>query len=111
VAVATAAFAARHAGAPDEVVAKDLLSVLARLVPQVQRDPWLVHVARFDPGMPRFDVGHFRKLARFRQVGCDQRAAGRRLYLAGDYLAGPWLDAALASGLRAADELLADLAG
>jgi predicted NAD/FAD-dependent oxidoreductase len=58
--------------------------------------------------MPRFVPGHFRKLARLRQVGADQRAAGRRLYLAGDYLAGPWLDAALGSGLRAADELIAD---
>ena len=108
VAIATAAFAARHAGAPDEVVAKDLLAVLARLVPAVHDEPSFVHVARFDPGMPRFVPGHFRKLARLRRVGGDQRAAGRRLYLAGDYLAGPWLEAAFGSGLRAADELLAD---
>ena len=43
-----------------------------------------------------------------RRVHADQRAEGRRLYLAGDHLAGPWLEGAVSSGLRAADELIAD---
>ena len=68
-----------------------------------------VHVGRHPEAMPRFVPGHLRGLAHLRRVQTDRRAAGRRLYLAGGYLAGPWLDAALGSGRRAANELLADL--
>ena len=38
----------------------------------------------------------------------DRRSLGRRLYFAGDWLAGPTAEDAAASGLRAADELLGD---
>jgi oxygen-dependent protoporphyrinogen oxidase len=110
IAVATAEWARRHAGAPDDVVAKDLTGAVARLVPGVRREPAFTGVHRSDAAMPRFDAGHFRRLADFRRVLADRRAAGRRLHFAGDYLAGPWLDAALGSGERAAADLLADLA-
>jgi oxygen-dependent protoporphyrinogen oxidase len=110
VVLATAEWAGRHAGAPDDVVAKDLTAAAARLVPGVRRDAAFTGVHRSDASMPRFDAGHFRRVADFRRVLDDRRAAGRRLQFAGDYLAGPWLDAALGSGERAAAELLADLA-
>jgi protoporphyrinogen oxidase len=90
-------------------VSKDLTGVLARLVPGARQGAAFAHVQRYAEWMPRFDAGHFRALANFRRVHGDQRRDGRRLYLAGDYLAGPWLDAALGSGTRAAAELLADL--
>jgi protoporphyrinogen oxidase len=110
VATATAEWAARHADAPDDVVAKDLAGVLARLVPGTRHGAAFGQVTRFAAFMPRFDAGHFRRVAAFRRVLGDRRAEGRRLYLAGDHLAGPWLDAALGSGRRAAADVLADLA-
>ncbi|HKJ23398.1 MAG TPA: FAD-dependent oxidoreductase [Myxococcota bacterium] len=110
VAVASAEWAERHAGAPDDVVAKDLAGVLSRLVPGTRHAAAFGQVTRFAAAMPRFDVGHFRRLADFRRVLDDRRAEGRRLYFAGDHLAGPWLDAALGSGRRAARDVLADLA-
>lgn len=110
VALAGADWAARHGSAPDDVVAKDLAGVLARLVPGTRHGAAFGQVTRFAAIMPRFDVGHFRRLADFRRVLGDCRAEGRRLYFAGDHLAGPGLDAALGSGRRAARDLLADLA-
>jgi len=109
VATATVEWAARHAGAPDDVVAKDLAGVLSRLVPGTRHGAAFGQVTRFAAFMPRFDAGHFRRLAAFRRVLGDRRAEGRRLYFAGDHLAGPGLDAALGSGRRAAADLLADL--
>jgi len=111
VGLATAAWAGSQAGVPDDVVAKDLRAAMHRLVPRLgrQREQVFERLTRFPRAMPRFDVGHFRGLARLRKVGRDQRAEGRRLYLAGDYLAGPWLEAAARAGRRAAAELLADL--
>jgi predicted NAD/FAD-dependent oxidoreductase len=58
---------------------------------------------------PRFDVGDYRALARLRRVEADARARGRRLYLAGDHLIGPTLEAAVVSGERAAAALAEDL--
>ena len=109
VAAATGEWATRQAGVPDDVVAKDLMGVVARLVPGARREPVFARVTRSNAAMPCFEAGHFRKLARLRRVGDDRREAGRRLYLAGDYLAGPWIEAAVGSGRRAAEALLADL--
>ena len=112
VAVSTAAFAARQGGAADEVVAKELFDALARIVPAVRSESGRAFSAlnRIPEAMPRFDAGHFRRLASFRRVHGTLRAEGRRLYFAGDHLAGPWIEAAVSSGRRAAEELLVDLA-
>ena len=59
--------------------------------------------------LPFFEVGSYRSRAAFRKVQRDRRALGRRLYWAGDYLAGPTFETAVLSGLRAANELVADL--
>jgi predicted NAD/FAD-dependent oxidoreductase len=57
-------------------------------------------VRRFPIAWPRFDVGHYRAIARLRAVEADRVAAGRSLYFAGDWLAAPTLDGAVASGAR-----------
>ncbi len=91
--------------APDDVVAK---AWLARPAPPWRDPEDGVELERIDPGIPQFGVGQFRALARFRAVQCDRRSTGRALYFAGDYLAEASLEGALASGFRAAADLLSD---
>lgn len=98
-----------HLDAPDDVVAKPLVEAIARILPGGLEPPGDAIVCRFPAAWPRFDVGSFRRLARLRAAQADRRAAGRRLYLAGDWLAAPTLEGAVASGRRAAEEVLADL--
>ena len=64
---------------------------------------------RREAAIPRFEVGVYRALERFRRVQTDRRALGRRLYFAGDYLSGLSADQAVGSGFRAAREALADV--
>jgi len=108
-AVAREPWSAAHLDAPDDVVAKQLADAVARCLPGGLSASGDSIVCRFPAAWPRFDVGAFRRLARLRAVQADRRAAGRRLYLAGDWLAAPTLEGAAASGRRAAEELLADL--
>ena len=53
--------------------------------------------------VPQFYAGYIRALAAFKA----RRRRSDRLFFAGDYLVGPYTEAALTSGLRAAGELLA----
>jgi len=108
-AVAREPWSAVHLDAPDDAVAKQLAEAVARCLPGGLDPVGDAIVCRFPAAWPRFDVGGFRRLARLRSVQADRRAAGRRLYLAGDWLAAPTLEGAAASGRRAAGELLADL--
>jgi protoporphyrinogen/coproporphyrinogen III oxidase len=103
------AWSRAHAGAPDDVVAKALLAALDRLLPGSAAAARTIVVSRWKEALPRFDVGRLRALARFRAVQRDLRAAGRRLYFAGDHLVGPTLEGAVVSGLRAADDAAEDL--
>jgi oxygen-dependent protoporphyrinogen oxidase len=98
--------AMRDAG--DDAVVKELrVEIEARTASELAAgDPVLVR--RFPLAWPRFDVGAYRALARFREVQLDRRRRGRRLYLAGDHLASPTLEGAVVSGLRAAADLLSD---
>lgn len=107
--VARPEWSAAHLAAPDDAVAKQVVAAAARLLPGGLDPTGDAVVWRFPAAWPRFDVGAFRRLARLRAVQADRRAAGRRLYLAGDWLAAPSLEGAAASGRRAAEELLADL--
>jgi predicted NAD/FAD-dependent oxidoreductase len=109
--VARASWSAAHLDAPDDVVAKELLGVLEILHPGAGSRLLFTRLTRHREARPRFPVGRYRALARLRRVGADRRAAGRRLYLAGDALVEPTLEGAVVSGLRAADEVWADLAG
>lgn len=108
-AVARPGWSAAHLAAPDGAVARQLAAAVARVLPGGLDATGDTAVCRFPEAWPRFEVGAFRRLARLRGVLADRRAAGRRLYLAGDWLAAPGLEGAAASGRRAADELLADL--
>lgn len=106
--VAAAEWSRRHLEAPDEAIAKELLAFLARLYPELGDTVRFTAVARYPLALPCFDVGAYRALARFQKLETELRAQGRRVYFAGDYRVGPSVEAALASGQRAADEIVAD---
>jgi predicted NAD/FAD-dependent oxidoreductase len=53
----------------------------------------------------------YREIARFESIQLGERAFGRRLYFAGDYLMDPSWNGALLSGQRAARAVHADLSG
>jgi oxygen-dependent protoporphyrinogen oxidase len=108
-AVAREPWSGAHLAVPDDAAAKQLVGAVARVLPGGLDPVGDAIVCRFPGAWPRFDVGAFRRLARLRAVLADRRAAGRRLYPAGDWLAAPSLEGAAASGRRAAEELLADL--
>ncbi|MDJ0864583.1 MAG: FAD-dependent oxidoreductase [Myxococcota bacterium] len=95
--------------APDDALQKDLGAALERLLPGAARPERASRIARIPAAWPRFDVGRYRAIARFRRVGADRRAAGRRLYFAGDHLVAPTVEAAITSGERAATALLGDV--
>lgn len=105
-----AAFAARALDTPIPQVEREVLAVADRIAPGLLGATVFTHLERWRDGVPRFDVGAYRALAHFRRLQTDLRAGGRRLYFAGDYLVGGSVEGALASGARAADQLLGDLA-
>ena len=86
--------------APDTAVADLALENLAA-TPIGRLTPVGFAVHRWDPMLPHFGSGHLARLARFyRRIDRSPRLA-----FAGDYLVGPYTEAALTSGLRAADEI------
>jgi oxygen-dependent protoporphyrinogen oxidase len=105
---ATDPWSRAHLEAPDEIVEKDHVGLLQRLVPGASSAVSFATVWRHRRAFPRFDVGRYREIARFRRVQRDLRARGRRLYFAGDYLVDPSLEGAVTSGLRAANQILSD---
>jgi oxygen-dependent protoporphyrinogen oxidase len=98
------------AGDLGEHVRAELLAASERLHPGLGRSLRFAVLHRDPIGMPRFEVGAYRELARFQHVQRDRRSVGRRLYFAGDYLAGPRFEDAIASGARSAAAVFADLA-
>lgn len=103
------AFCESSRSASDEVVGKELASALERLYPTVVGTIRFSALYRRKAAIPRFEVGAYRALERFRRVHDDRRSLGRRLYFAGDYLAGLSADQVVGSGFRAARDALADL--
>ncbi len=63
-------------------------------------------VHRWSELVPQFYAGYIRSLAAFH----DRRERSDRLFFAGDYLVGPYTEAALTSGLRAAEVVTARFA-
>jgi len=100
----TAKAAARAWDASDAEVAELVLDNLAR-TPIGRLDPTGAVVHRWDPMLPQFDAGYTRQLAGF--LGRAQ--CSPRIQFAGDYLVGPYTEAALVSGLRAADAVLREV--
>lgn len=99
----------QHLEAADEVVEKALLDAFEGVVPGTAKQVEFTTLRRYREAVPLFDVGRYRGLQRLRAIEADRRAAGRRLYYAGDYTTDPTLEGAVVSGQRAADALLADL--
>ncbi len=96
----SAAAAERLWNAPDAAVAAFVLDELSR-TPIGRLRPVRSVVYRFDPMLPQFAAGFLSALAGFLER--NDRTA--RLAFAGDYLVGPYTEAALTSGLRAATEV------
>jgi oxygen-dependent protoporphyrinogen oxidase len=109
--IARDAWSRPHLAAPAEVVEKELLVHGERIVPALARTPLFTQLVRWEYAYPGFDVGRFRAIGRFQALQEQARHNGRRLYFAGDYLVGPSMEGALASGARAAKAVLSDLAG
>jgi oxygen-dependent protoporphyrinogen oxidase len=93
----------------DEVLAKDLLSALSAIAPEAVSAIRFSRLHRTSEAQPCMDVGTYRRLARFQKVQNPLRAEGRRLYFAGDYLSGPRINDAVASGQRAGRAVLEDV--
>lgn len=102
-------FASANLSAADEVVEKSLLSAFSRFHPKAADQIEFVEVRRTANGNPNFHVGAYRELGRLARVQADRCRAGRRLYFAGDYLAGPGPEQVVGSGRRAAAALRANL--
>lgn len=107
---ATSAWSEANFDLPDETVCKELLAAFARFHPGAHSAVLFKHLFRVRRAQPRFEVGHYRRIARLDFVGRDLRRDGRRLYFAGDYLMDPSLEGALAAAIRAADAVADDLA-
>ncbi len=100
------AASARWERETDDVVVKTALRALARARPGVEDQVVETRLTR--ARVPFFEVGAYRRLARFDRVQHDRRRLGRRLYWAGDHFAGAGFEAAILSGDRAAEALVAD---
>jgi len=109
VALARDAASERMLREPDDVAQKGCLRALDRARPGIAERVLELQLSR--ARVPFFEVGSYRRLARFADVQRDRRALGRRLYWAGDQYAGAGFEAAILSGERAADAVAADLAG
>jgi oxygen-dependent protoporphyrinogen oxidase len=96
-------YAAELFDRPDEEVVAALHGELRKL-PLRGLDKTEGHVVhRWPELVPQFYPGYIRSLAAFN----DRRERSDRFFFAGDYLVGPYTEAALTSGLRAADDVLA----
>ncbi|HYB13653.1 MAG TPA: FAD-dependent oxidoreductase [Myxococcota bacterium] len=107
--IACDAWSRPHLAAAADVVEKELLVHGERVVPALAHTPLFTQLARWECAYPHFEVGRFRAIERFQAVQEQARRDGRRLYFAGDYLVGPSMEGALASGARAAQAVLTDL--
>lgn len=96
----------RHLDGEDGEIESDLVGALERLYPRAGDALRFAALRRWPAAFPRFPVGRYRALARFRRFEAARRAEGRRLAYAGDYLCAPTLEGAVRSGQRAARALL-----
>jgi len=86
--------------APDAALVQHVVEELAR-TPVGRLAPREAVVHRWDAMLPQFRVGYTARLAAF----LSRTDRSPRLAFAGDYLVGPYTEAALTSGMRAATEI------
>jgi hypothetical protein len=94
------------ADALDDEIAERFISAALPLVGDLQ--PSLKEFAVVRRRVTRFDVGHYRGVARVRQEQ-EQRFDARRVLLCGDYLVAPHAEGAVTAGIRGAEDLLSRL--
>ena len=107
---ATGRFSETYFDAPEEVACKELLAAFGRMYSGAESAVQFVKLHRVERALPRFDVGHYRSIARLARIEAGLRRDGRRVYLAGDYRMDPSWSGAVGSGRRAARCAAADLA-
>lgn len=96
----SAATAARMWDTHDDEIVQLVIDEIAR-TPIGRLAPVDAVVHRWDPMLPQFRAGYLRHLASF--LARAERTP--RLAFAGDYLIGPYTEAALTSGLRAGEDV------
>ena len=97
------AYAATLMGKSDSDVAEAALAELRKLPLRGLDKTEKVVVHRWPELVPQFYHGYVRSLAAFK----GRRQRSDRVFFAGDYLVGPYTEAALTSGLRAAEDVRA----
>ena len=88
---------------PDEVITKFLIEEAQEIVPGLAAATELSHLARVSPAVMNSRPGYWTAMAQFRARRAGQ---DRRIQLAGDYFCTSSVNAATASGERAARDLL-----
>lgn len=99
---ATDAAARRLQCEDDAVIRHRLFADLRRVGYVAVGEELFYRVYRWPQALPVFDVGHFHRLKLFADGGIETG----RVVFAGDYLGGPFIEGAVASGLDAARRLL-----
>jgi oxygen-dependent protoporphyrinogen oxidase len=88
-------------GGGDEVTVEDLLRDARAIYPaEMLARPRFIETREWRSAMPKFPPGRYRETAAFH---ARQRLPG--LFFCGDYLMGPFLEGAIATGLRTADAI------
>ncbi|MBI5289213.1 MAG: FAD-dependent oxidoreductase [Chloroflexi bacterium] len=95
------AYAAELMHKSDDEVAAATLEELSKLPLRGLDKTERVVVHRWPELVPQFYHGYIRSLAAFK----DRRERSDRIFFAGDYLVGPYTEAAVTSGLRAAGDV------
>jgi protoporphyrinogen oxidase len=83
-------------GGGREVTAEHLLADLRKLYKLQEIE---VAASEWESGMPKFPPGRYREIAVFKE-----RSRRPGLFFCGDYLMGPFIEAAIATGLKSAED-------
>lgn len=92
----------------DDVVVDRVIEATEKVLPRMSADLEFATVRRWEYGVINARVGHYRDLARFREIRATD---DRRIQIAGDYFAPSSMNTASASGEHAARALVGCLTG